>query len=1379
MEVATSPVAVSQPTLPSSREVRRRRDSSPAAEHVPTAEVNGLIFTWERSWEHGRNLRVSTRSLSDSLDMTDCSESFEMSNHSESNDSMVPAFTHQSPAGSVREPSLHNFSEASPTETSISSGLVSRFSGVPLLDDVNGVLETPAEAPRRPVYECTFWFLYCSYVTQDEDDWNVHCLSHFRGEEPPTSVQCPLCDFSNTSVTGWLAWEFHMKHISETHVMIGQTLKISRPDFSLYRHLWQKQLIDDQDLRELRGGNHCLTRPPLSYTIATKRRSSRQRRRRGTASRPSADRMIVHPDYWTPRHTPSNSGSEDNDGLSQVQLERIVSLESDPDVPNPAPDGSTMAPTDTHFDSGYHSVTDTGAKATSEIDDTMSIRSILTNASRVDLPAHEREQLTSAFAVDLCQDMKLSRYSDDARERILSRLPDLLKGFTLRLEESTTCKAERNAKEFLRQQRNRITHQLRKSQSPEEPAEDDSQTLTSKGGMSVMEKMALWKIDVESDPSSERATNNQLYEFERPPRYEEVRSYLLEGLAYEWLIKRVQTAGLLTDRKGTTVETIAETMNTILASTVTPKSRENHVIQVHFSLDWDLLYFLKEQEYGVSPEIAIERAITITGAHDDAQALSCVDYMWQTWESIGQEMIEVLKNTLMSPIHTYSTCLTDGTTIEVTLESSRTKIMACGGQATLVELCEQFAWLGAALRSGPSVGQHSVTPRVKAMKNDISVSNTPSITVEIVFEVVPIPKEVSASLEGTCWHAMFSAPMVVTGFPIRSRDMDERGLEISLDMIITLAETQFATHYDAMLLLKGFHTMLVPTMYRIDSITWHFLFTTERRIPYHHFRKYCRDCVSTRSFNVDTLESQTIRHFVGWASETSKHLGTEDISYEKIRWAGAKKCSAGLAVEQKLTISASKIVGVSGSVLRGNRDKPDYIKHSAYTMQIEAARNMPVVLYDTGSQRGWLVDGASALLHLVRTQVATKPYGGSDSLFNDSNVNIVPFRHPKSDGGPDAAAEILRDENNMKHIILREFDSYTEETVTLTKSSEARKEKYKTTCLRELISQTWSVIEQIYDRQVDAATTHTVKQLRLPFRVALEGYEFMDIVSAKHILRRRAIGFESNGSAWIDFTTKTQAITLFGQNFGDIYKPAPGIQRQICKDWTLVPPGHEFLTIPVSLLRDIKQRLWEDGEVDASSSELAQGLFWMPSEPCFSICGPGCKHILPGRVQRFLASISNKTVMSGDGSWSDRMFTHKQGVVIFGSSSNLDPRKLEHFSRLIVPVEDSFHDSGLGSSVQSASRDSSHEEQASGRDRESELVRDNTSHVDINCQDTEDTGAGAQSPAEADDVTQRQSQPTLGNQTSKAPPKEMRKPESSLLRKLAKKVFSRSPKRAM
>lgn len=91
---------------------------------------------------------------------------------------------------------------------------------------------------------------------------------------------------------------------------------------------------------------------------------------------------------------------------------------------------------------------------------------------------------------------------------------------------------------------------------------------------------------------------------------------------------------------------------------------------------------------------------------------------------------------------------------------------------------------------------------------------------------------------------------------------------------------------------------------------------------------------------------------------------------------------------------------------------------------------MSVLFYDVAARRGWLVDGASALLHFVRTQVVQEPYGDARSLFNNLSFNLSKFKHPKIYGGTNSPAEILRDDTNMKHAILREFDSYADETIS-------------------------------------------------------------------------------------------------------------------------------------------------------------------------------------------------------------------------------------------------------------------------------------------------------------------------------------------------------------
>ncbi|KAF2190728.1 hypothetical protein K469DRAFT_558965, partial [Zopfia rhizophila CBS 207.26] len=198
-----------------------------------------------------------------------------------SNSSMARACLHQTSNASTHPPSLYYYSEATPTESSISTGLASRLSGVPLLEEVDGVLERRPNQIRRPAFECSFWFLSCSYISYDLEEWQTHCLSHFRGEEPPKSVRCPLCEeFQYTCDNGWTSWNYRMEHVASHH-LLGHTLRTSRPDFHLFQHLWQKRLIDDQDLKELKGGNHNLTRPPSNFTETNGRRGRGGREGRG------------------------------------------------------------------------------------------------------------------------------------------------------------------------------------------------------------------------------------------------------------------------------------------------------------------------------------------------------------------------------------------------------------------------------------------------------------------------------------------------------------------------------------------------------------------------------------------------------------------------------------------------------------------------------------------------------------------------------------------------------------------------------------------------------------------------------------------------------------------------------------------------------------------------------------------------------------------------------------------------------------------------------------------------------------------------------------------------------------------------------------------
>ena len=151
---------------------------------------------------------------------------------------------------------------------------------------------------------------------------------------------------------------------------------------------------------------------------------------------------------------PSGQSGENVLKIQEIPSESMQ-IPSGPDhvETNPTSHKGAIGRTNATLDPGYGSMPDTVSESNVQDDDKRSIRSILTNASRVLLPPQEEEHLISAFAGDICQDIGFGRDLNEARHWISARLPDLLKTFALRLEESVNSKTARDAKEFVRQQR--------------------------------------------------------------------------------------------------------------------------------------------------------------------------------------------------------------------------------------------------------------------------------------------------------------------------------------------------------------------------------------------------------------------------------------------------------------------------------------------------------------------------------------------------------------------------------------------------------------------------------------------------------------------------------------------------------------------------------------------------------------------------------------------------------------------------------------------------------------------------------------------------------------------------------------------------------------
>jgi hypothetical protein len=127
------------------------------------------------------------------------------------------------------------------------------------------------------------------------------------------------------------------------------------------------------------------------------------------------------------------------------------------------------------------------------------------------------------------------------------------------------------------------------------------------------------------------------------------RDFISEVPAYKWLLANVHREILLASAEPNLMDAVRRKILHFLPSSH-KVSRKTSVeaYKVVYEIEWDLLAFVKEQEYIEEPDEAVEKVITLTGSANDAQALTCAQYLYQTWPSAGEHIIRLLKNVARS-----------------------------------------------------------------------------------------------------------------------------------------------------------------------------------------------------------------------------------------------------------------------------------------------------------------------------------------------------------------------------------------------------------------------------------------------------------------------------------------------------------------------------------------------------------------------------------------------------------------------------------------------------------------------------------------------------------------------------------------------------------
>lgn len=377
------------------------------------------------------------------------------------------------------------------------------------------------------------------------------------------------------------------------------------------------------------------------------------------------------------------------------------------------------------------------------------------------------------------------------------------------------------------------------------------------------------------------------------------------------------------------------------------------------------------------------------------------------------------------------------------------------------------------------------------------------------------------------------------------------------------------------------------------------------------------------------------------------------------------------------------------TALIGKRDKAVHI-HSRddYVMRLKWISKKFVVFYDLRDRRAWLLDGASALLHIVRASLRhdQRDLFKDLFLFDESSIkeSALPFT------GKQAAVQLLTNRDNTALPLYAKPTEAKEEETTTDAGARVRvlSSTRKNYTLKDRIDGIYEILEQIMSHQADVFSQDGIGfRIKYTLRRQLEGFDFMDVATDEDPLWPRVTTINSRGRGWIDFTRALHAITLFGTGFGGLLKPSQGLDTCFnCLTNVGVPKGEDYLAVCTS---DLQEILEKRGSTATSPWRLVNDIYWHTPDQTFEKCQ--CKKsslrtheriqvILPASLPGFW----------GRGFRSPRALP-KQGAVLFGHSRRFPLRWKDHGipeegepQEDMEDIDNGLHDSGIGSSIPSS-----------------------------------------------------------------------------------------------
>ncbi|KAF2179740.1 hypothetical protein K469DRAFT_798170 [Zopfia rhizophila CBS 207.26] len=386
-----------------------------------------------------------------------------------------------------------------------------------------------------------------------------------------------------------------------------------------------------------------------------------------------------------------------------------------------------------------------------------------------------------------------------------------------------------------------------------------------------------------------------------------------------------------------------------------------------------------------------------------------------------------------------------------------------------------------------------------------------------------------------------------------------KGLEMSLDLMMSLAGVEYPVIVNGGMVFVGYNTVLVPTEIHEDYVQFHVYINAHQQInPFtleYGPRVLCTDCTAF----------QSKRCFLGWCEVAHIKLGTQALpatvkyspASEKPKTLHLTGISTGFRAASAFPLQA----GINGQATFSFLSYRLYFTPtSSYSKMLWDASKQVTLVCDVTAQRSWLVPKLSLLIHMAHI------WFKENSLLKDGILDPIPFAEPHDNG----------------KLLVEVFQGHGDAVICGCDNDALR--------LRSLLL------------GFNINLLATVNLTERCTSKHLYGFEFMDVVlepGKGAVMKKTKIKKSGN---WLALANLADAI-IFCSDLGEAMAPADVSSRKnsCCNS---LPLGNDYLAAHVSCLDELANRSGRQQLAAHLSSRivLSQRNSWNISGDPFGAC---------------------------------------------------------------------------------------------------------------------------------------------------------------------------------